>query len=75
MNDLHGIKKKYGNSLILTGCWDSSGPVSWPSASEELVRAEVRKTIDNYAPGGGFVFWGSVYGEKGDPTNCSDLNG
>jgi hypothetical protein len=30
------------------------------------VCAEVRKTIDIYAPGGGFVFWGTVYGEKGE---------
>jgi uroporphyrinogen-III decarboxylase len=22
-NDLEGIKKKYGNSLVLVGCWDS----------------------------------------------------
>ena len=66
MNDLVGIKKKYGNRLVLIGCWDSSGPASWPDATEELVRAEVRKTIDTYAPGGGFMFWGSVYGAKGD---------
>ncbi len=67
MNDLVGIKKKYGNDLVLVGCWDSSGPVGWPGASEELVRSEVRKCIDTYAPGGGFMFWGSVCGDKEDP--------
>ena len=65
-NDLVGIKKKYGNDLILVGCWDSQGPAGWPGASEELVRSEVRKCIDTYAPGGGFCFWGTVYGPKED---------
>lgn len=67
MNDLVGIKEKYGNKLTLVGCWDSSGPPAWPGATEELVRSEVRKCIDTFAPGGGFVFWGSIYGPKGDP--------
>ncbi|MCL2166845.1 MAG: veratrol--corrinoid protein metyltransferase [Clostridiales bacterium] len=64
MNDLPGIKKKYGNSLILNGCWDSSGPAGWPGAKEELVRQAVRDCIDAYAPGGGFCFWASLYGSK-----------
>ena len=67
MNDLAGIKKKYGNSLILTGCWDTSGPAGWVGADEELVRQEVRDCIDKYAPGGGFCFWASFYGAKDDP--------
>jgi hypothetical protein len=66
MNDLVGIKKKYGNSLVLAGCWDSSGPAGWSGASEELVRSEVRRVIDTFAPGGGFMFWGSVYGPQDD---------
>jgi len=66
MNDLAGIKKKYGNSLVLAGCWDSSGPASWPDATEELVRADVRSSIDNYAPGGGYMFWGAITSAKGD---------
>lgn len=67
MNDLVGIKKKYGNSLVLVGCWDSSGPAGWSGADEELVRSEVRRCIDTFAPGGGFMFWGSVYGPVDDP--------
>jgi hypothetical protein len=67
MNDLTGIKKKYGNKLILIGCWDSSGPAGWPGAKEEFVRSEVRRCIDTFAPGGGFCFWGNVYGPQDDP--------
>ena len=66
MNDLKGIKKKYGNKLVLEGCWDSSGPAGWPGATEEVVKQAVRDTIDAYAPGGGFVFWASTYGAPDD---------
>ena len=66
MNDLDGIKAKYGNSLVLVGCWDSSGPAGWADAPEELVRNAVRDTIMHYGKGGGFMFWGSVYGPVGD---------
>ena len=52
MNDLAGIKKKYGNRLVLEGCWDSSGPAGWPDTPEEIIRAEVRKCIDSFPPPG-----------------------
>ena len=65
-NDLAGIKKKYGNSLVLHGCWDSSGPADWPGADEELVRQAVRDCIDAYAPGGGFCFWAASLYHKND---------
>ncbi len=66
MNDLKGIKAKYGNSLVLIGCWDSSGPAGWPGATEETVKQAVRDCIDTYAPGGGFMFWASTYGAPDD---------
>jgi hypothetical protein len=66
MNDLDGIKKKYGNKMVLMGCWDSSGPAGWPDAPEQLVRQAVRDVIDRFASGGGFIFLGSVYGPIGD---------
>jgi hypothetical protein len=66
VNDLEGIKKKYGNKMTLIGCWDSQGPAGWPTATEEVIRAEVRKTIDRFGPGGGFMFWGSRYGARDD---------
>ncbi|MCL2046848.1 MAG: veratrol--corrinoid protein metyltransferase [Oscillospiraceae bacterium] len=65
-NDLDGIMEKYGNKMVLIGCWDSQGPVGWPHATEEMVREAVRETIMHYGKGGGFMFWGSVYGPIGD---------
>ena len=70
MNDLVGIKKKYGRKLALVGCWDSSGPPGWSGASEELVRTSVRECIDTFAPDGGFCFWGSVYGASIDDAEA-----
>jgi uroporphyrinogen-III decarboxylase len=66
-NDLDSIKKKYGNSLVLIGCWDSQGEAGYIDASEDVVRQAVRDTIDRFAPGGGFMFWGSIYGAVDDP--------
>ena len=66
VNDLKGIKEKYGNELVLVGCWDSQGPPGWPGAKEEVVRQAVRDCIDAYAPGGGFCFKASFYGAKDD---------
>jgi hypothetical protein len=44
------------------GCWDTSGPVGWDDCTEELMRSEVRRVIDEFAPGGGYMFLGSTYG-------------
>lgn len=57
MNDLKGIKEKYGNRLVLNGGWATSGKGGLPGAAEKEVRDSVREVIDQLAPGGGFVFW------------------
>ncbi|NLV50136.1 MAG: veratrol--corrinoid protein metyltransferase [Clostridiales bacterium] len=65
-NDLVGIKKKYKGRLVLIGCWDSQGPAGLVGAPDDLIREEVRKCIDTYAPGGGFIFFAGVYGPQTD---------
>ena len=67
MNNLLHWKEKYKGVLALEGCFDSHGPGNWPHAPEELVKQAVRDCIDTYAPGGGFIFWGSSYGDPDDP--------
>ena len=66
-NDLLAIKKKYGNRLILAGCWDARGELADPNVSEETVKASVKKVIETFAPGGGYMFQGSYLGPIGDP--------
>ena len=65
-NDLLAIKKKYGNKLILTGCWDAREALADPNVTEETVKESVRKTIETYAPGGGYMFQGGYLGPIGD---------
>jgi uroporphyrinogen-III decarboxylase len=65
-NNLIGIKKKYGRRLCLAGCWDSSGPASWTSTSDEILKDELAKYVDTYAPGGGFMYTAYVMGAVGD---------
>jgi hypothetical protein len=56
-NDLDGMKKKYGNRIAIAGGWD--GKLTEDSTEEEA-RAAVRRHIDRYARGGGYVFFGMV---------------
>ena len=64
VNDLVGIKKKYGNKLVISGGWDSTGPAGWPDATEEFVKGSVRELIDTFATGGGYCLFASVYGPR-----------
>lgn len=66
-NDLAMIKKKYAGRLALEGCLDNSGKASQKGTSEEWIRNEVRRIIDAYAPGGGYIFWPTVLGNPEDP--------
>ena len=66
INDLEGIQKKYGRSLILNGAWDIVGNLLDPNVSEEDVRASVREAMDKYAKNGGYVFGGSFLGSFDD---------
>ncbi|MCL1802483.1 MAG: hypothetical protein FWG30_02400 [Eubacteriaceae bacterium] len=61
-NDLPAVKRKYGNKLTICGGIESNGFVSWPETSEEEVRAEVNRVMDELAPGGGFAFGGFIMG-------------
>jgi len=68
-NDLGGIKKKYGNRMILCGCWDSQGRLNDPDVTEEEVKQAVYETIDKFAPGGGFMFAGGFLSRLADHSN------
>ena len=65
-NDLLGIKAKYGPRLTLCTGIEGNGFCSWPDTTEEQIRAEVRRVMDLYAPGGGYCFSGRILGPVGD---------
>ena len=66
-NDLPAIKREYGRKLVICGAFENNGMVSWPQTTEEEIRAEVRRIMDELAPGGGFAFGGGVLGHPENP--------
>lgn len=65
-NDLDGIKKKYGNRLVLAGGWDAHGVLASPDVTEEEIRASVQNVMNRLAPGGGYAFCGGYLGPIDD---------
>ena len=66
VNDLAGIKEKYGNSFIICGGWDGRDELLRPDITEAEVKDSVYRTIDKLAPGGGYAFGGGFLGPVGD---------
>ncbi len=54
-NDIEKAKKDY--HMVCIGGWDAFGPGNADGASEEEVRASVRKAMDAYAPTGSYAIW------------------
>ena len=54
MNDLKGLKAAYGDKLIFAGAVDPQ-VTDKPGATEEEIRAEVRRVIDTLGKGGGLL--------------------
>lgn len=57
VNDIQSLKKK--GKIGLMGGLDVQGVVDLPTATEESIRAEVRRCIDEYAPGGQYLLYGA----------------
>ena len=69
-NDLVGIRRKYGNKLVIAGGWDARGELLSPEVSQEEIRQAVCATIDRLAPGGGYIFCGGFLGPQGDEVTA-----
>ena len=66
MNDLKGIKKRFGNRLAISGGWDM---LYWDKCTDmEKLRAALIEYVDTFAPGGGFVFAAMAGGAPDDPV-------
>ena len=65
-NDLLAIQKKWGNKLILAGCFDVLGEMLSPSYSEERFKQDVKDCIDKYSKEAMFIFDHWLFG---DPDN------
>lgn len=60
MNDIVKMKQMYGSQVIFDGGWDSYGPHNAADASEDMVRAEVRRIVDEYGYDGSFIIYGGA---------------
>ncbi|MDR0874873.1 MAG: hypothetical protein LBN12_01540 [Clostridiales Family XIII bacterium] len=56
VNDIALAQQKYHDQLIFRGGIDSFGKYSWTEDNDEMLRAEVRRCMDNYAPAGNYIF-------------------
>ena len=65
VNDLKGIKARYGSKLAICGGWDALK--YGPDTDEEQLRADLKEYVDTFAPGGGFSFMARVPGDQKDP--------
>jgi hypothetical protein len=54
-NDLAALKRRYGARLTFAGGIDSQFVLGRPGVTAAEVRAEVRRRIDELAPGGGYI--------------------
>jgi len=53
-NDLKMLKETYGDKIVFAGCVDQQ-VTDKPGATEEIIRAEVRRVIDTLGKGGGLM--------------------
>jgi len=54
-NDNAEIIRRYGDTMIVTGGFDSQGAVGRGDATEDITRAEARRMADDYAALGNYV--------------------
>ena len=72
-DSLRADKERFGNRLVITGGWERHGDAGVPGASEEVVRASVRKAIDDFGAEGGLIFWdGGIIGSSDDSKQKMD---
>ena len=57
MNDIVSIQKLFDHKIGIMGGLDVTGVIDNPSASEEQIRSEVRRCMDTYGPGGGYIMY------------------
>lgn len=71
-NDIAYIKKTYGKDMTLLGGFDNQFLDS-PASSEEEIRANVRKTMDIMAPGGGYLPWYNSTSKTNAPIIADEI--
>lgn len=75
-NDIAGLIEKYGDRLGIEGGYATNGKPSRPEATEEEMRAEVRRCFDEYGKfGKSYCFFGAKFIKTLDPNEFMAANG
>jgi len=65
MNDVLGLKRKYGSCITFTGGYKADRTFDNPLATEEEMRAEVRRVLKEIGSGGSYIAWQTILSERG----------
>ena len=66
-NDIEYLLKEYGDRIAIMGGYDNNGPCGMPDATDEMVRAEVRRCMSTYGKYDGYVLFGARIVNSLDP--------
>lgn len=72
MNNIPEIQKRYKGQLVVEGGWDTQGTPGYIDASEEIVRAETRRCVEEYGKSGGFILMPVLFNERGNVAFVGD---
>ena len=72
MNDLPAIQKKFAGRLVIEGGWDSSGRPGCIDATEDEIRAETIRSMEEYGKNGGFILLPAMFNERGNSVVVGD---
>ena len=68
-NDIEMLIENYGDRFGLIGGYDTTGPASQPSATDEIIRAEVKRCVETYGKyHRGYAFFGFLIVNSLDPA-------
>lgn len=59
-NDVGELKRKFGKQITFTGGFNNTGIFDSPTVTEEEIRSEVRRVLEDVAPGGSYIAWQTI---------------
>lgn len=68
-NDIPEILTKYGNKICICGGYNTNGAPGRTDATEEQIREEVRRCMNEYGKYRGFIFFGFLLANSLDPKD------